>query len=148
MTMCGCCVSRRAFVLGTVGVAFAAGTAWAQARELVAEEIARGRVDYVETVGGPADLITLKLTFPPGTVIPWHLHPATVEGIIVAGELSIYQADGCKAVYGPGAGVIVPAGTIHEEHNEGSVALEVFSTFLQPVGQPLRVPVPAPDTAC
>jgi quercetin dioxygenase-like cupin family protein len=148
MAACAHCLSRRAFVLGTLGVAVAASTARAQAPELVAEEIARGRLDYAEAVGGPADLISLKLTFPPGTVVPWHLHPGMVEGIIVAGELTMYHADGCKTVYGPGAGVIVPAGTVHEEHNEGTVPLEVISTFLQPVGQPLRVSVPPPDGAC
>lgn len=148
MNPCGYCLSRRALLFGAIGLGLGAGTAAAQAPELISEEIARGRVDYAEAVGGPADLITLKLTFPPGTIMSWHLHPATVEGIIVAGELTMYHSDGCKSVYGPGSGVLVPAGTIHEEHNEGTVTLEVLSTFLQPVGQPLRVPVPAPDAAC
>jgi quercetin dioxygenase-like cupin family protein len=148
MATCGYCLSRRAFVLGTLGAVMTAGAAAAQAPTLVAEELARGRLDYAEAVGGPAELITLKLTFPPSTVTPWHLHPGTVEGIITAGTLTIYQADGCKASYGPGEAVIVPAGTIHEEHNDGAVPLEVVSMFLQPAGAPLRVPAEPPSAAC
>ena len=148
MATCGCCLSRRAFVLGTLGAVVAAGSAGAQAPALTAEEIARGRLGYAEAVGGPAELITLKLTFPPGAVTPWHVHPGTVEGIITAGTLTVYQADGCKASYGPGAAVIVPSGTVHEEHNEGAVPLEVIATFLQPAGAPLRVPADAPEAAC
>jgi quercetin dioxygenase-like cupin family protein len=147
MAACGYCLSRRAFVLGTLGAAVAAGTAGAQAPELASEEIARGHLEYADAIGGPAELITLKLTFPPGTVIPWHLHPGTVEGIITAGTLTMYLADGCTASYGPGAAVIVPAGAVHEEHNEDAVPLEVISTFLQPAGAPLRVPMSAPDAA-
>src|SRR5919199_1459348 len=97
MATCGCCLSRRAFVLGTLGAVVAAGSAGAQAPAPTAEEIARGRLGSAEAVGAPAELITLKLTFPPGAVTPWHVHPGTVEGIITAGTLPGYQAGGCKA---------------------------------------------------
>jgi hypothetical protein len=45
--MAGCvwCLSRRAFVLGTLGTALAAGAARAQSPEAVSETLARGRVD-------------------------------------------------------------------------------------------------------
>lgn len=100
MAACGYCLSRRAFVLGTLSAIVTAGSAGAQAPVLTAEEIGRGRLDYAEAVGGPAELITLRLTFPPGAVTPWHFHPGTVEGIITAGTLTIYEADGCKASQG------------------------------------------------
>src|SRR5438477_10210174 len=103
MATCGYCLSRRAFVLGALGAAVAAGSARAQTPEVAAETLARGRLDYAEALGGPGDLITLKLTFPPGAYLPWHLHPGRVEGVITAGELTMYLANGCKAVYGPGS---------------------------------------------
>jgi quercetin dioxygenase-like cupin family protein len=148
LATCGYCLSRRAFVLGTLGAVVTAGVAAAQGPTLVAEELARGRLDYADAVGGPADLITLKLTFPPGTISPWHVHPGTVEGIITAGTLTVYQADGCRASYGPGQAVIVPSGTVHEEHNDGTVPLDVIATFVQPAGAPLRVPADPPNTTC
>ncbi|HEY7063055.1 MAG TPA: cupin domain-containing protein [Chloroflexota bacterium] len=148
MTGCGCALTRRAFVLGTVGAALVAGRAGAQTAEVAAEVLGRGRTDYAEELGGPAELITLKLTFPPGSMLPWHLHPGPVYGIVNSGELTVYQSDGCKAVYGPGSVVIIPRDTVHEEHNEGAVPIEAISTFLLLEGSPVRVPATPPDAVC
>ena len=144
MAGCVCCLTRRAFVLGTLGTALVAGAARAQSPEPVAETLARGRVDYSDLLGGPAEVLTLRITLPPKTALTWHIHPGPVQGIVTAGELTVYHPDGCKNTYGPGMAVLIDGGALHEDHNDGLVPLEVVSTFLLPEGAPVRVPVVPP----
>src|SRR5690242_20506968 len=138
------CVSRRALVLGLVGLGVGAGRTLAQAPEPVVEVLGRGRTDFAEAVGGPAELVAAKVTLPPGAVIPWHTHPGPVQGVMTAGALTVYGADGCKAVYGAGAAVFIASGTTHEERNEGSQPLELVANYVVPEGAPLRLPAAAP----
>src|SRR4051812_9380066 len=72
---CPLCVSRRALMLGLVGLGVGAGRAFARAPEPVVEVLGRGRTDFAEAIGGPAELVAAKVTLPPGAVIPWHTHP-------------------------------------------------------------------------
>jgi quercetin dioxygenase-like cupin family protein len=107
--------------------------------------LAKGSVDYSEFVDGPADFYTLKLTFAPGSHIPWHTHPGPVWGIINSGTLTAYYDTlGCQTDFPTGTAVYVPRGLTHEEHNDGANVLEVISTFILPAGSPTRLPADAP----
>lgn len=147
------CLARREFVFGTLSAVMAAGAAWpfaagAQAPPAPAvQELARGRTDYAAALGGPAELITLRVTLPAGGVIAWHTHPGPVQGAIVAGELTVYTPDGCTTTYAQGSAVFVSQGTVHEEHNAGALPLEIVAQYLVPEGSPVRVPVDAPEPA-
>ena len=147
------CLSRRELVLGSVAAAIMAGSllprgAGAQTPPApVAQELARGRTDYSEIVGGPAELITLRVTVPPGGIIAWHTHPGPVQGVVTAGELTVYQSDGCTSTYRQGSAVFVTPGTLHEEHNDGSVPLELIASYLVPEGSPIRVAAEPPEPA-
>jgi quercetin dioxygenase-like cupin family protein len=145
MGRCGCGTSRRAFILGTLSMVLVAGSARAQTPEPVIEPLGRGRTDHLDLVGGPAEIITVKITLPPGAVIAWHTHPGPVFGIVNAGELTVYQADGCTTAFGRGAAVFVEPGVTHEEHNEGTQPVELVATYAVPEGSPIRVPAAAPE---
>lgn len=150
MTMNRIGLTRRSFALRTlklllVGIAVWPRRVWAQAAPApTVEEVARGRTDFHEAFGGPAELITLRVTLPPGGVIPWHLHPGPVQAVIISGDLTIYQSDGCTAQYHAGDATFLPAGTVHEEHNDGALPIELLVSYLVPEGTPVRVPAEAP----
>jgi quercetin dioxygenase-like cupin family protein len=149
-----CVISRRSLVTRALGAALAvgAGTRFAFAQKAIAqvpgltsEQLAKGSVDYSEFVDGPADFYTLKLTFAPGSYIPWHTHPGPVWGIINSGTLTAYYDTlGCQTAFPTGTAVYVPRGLTHEEHNDGAGVLEVISTFILPAGSPTRIPADAP----
>jgi quercetin dioxygenase-like cupin family protein len=144
---------RRSFALDTlnllvVGIAVWPRRVWGQAAPApTVEELARGRTDFHAAIGGPAELITLRVTLPPGGVIPWHLHPGPVQAVLLSGDLTILQSDGCTAQYHAGDAAFLPAGTVHEEHNDGAVPIELVVSYLVPEGTPARVPADAPPSA-
>jgi quercetin dioxygenase-like cupin family protein len=67
-----------------------------------AQEIARGQVDYTEVVGGPTDVIMLRVRLEPGASQGWHTHPGPVWVVVTSGEVSAYRQDGCSRAYTPG----------------------------------------------
>ncbi len=87
MADCPFCITRRGFVTKAFGTALAAGLSVkvagkvvAQTQpdpgpQLVSELLARGSTPFSPFVDGPADFYTMKLTFPPGTLVTWHRHP-------------------------------------------------------------------------
>jgi quercetin dioxygenase-like cupin family protein len=159
MADCPVCMTRRGFVtrafatvlgLGVTAQLLDAGTVRAQVPGLVSDQLAKGYADYSEFVDGPADFLTRKLTFAPGTFIPWHTHPGPVWGIVNSGTLTAhYDLQGCVTEFGTGGAIYVPRGLTHEEHNDGTDVLEVVSTFILPAGSPTRIPAAPPSgSAC
>ena len=159
MAECPFCISRRGLVTRALGGALAlgvagrlapAGTVKAQAPQLVSDLLGQGHTDYSDVVGGPADFYTYRLTFQPGTVIAWHIHPGPVYAVVNSGTLTVhYDSAGCQTDYPIGSAVTLPRNLTHEDHNDGTDVLEVISTFLMPAGSPLRVSVDAPiGSAC
>jgi quercetin dioxygenase-like cupin family protein len=153
---CPICLTRRGFVSRAIATVIGAGiTAQLLRAErvqaqavagLASDQLGKGSLDFSDFIGGPSDLLTLKLTFQPGTVIPWHIHPGPVWGIVNSGTLTAhYDESGCKADFPAGGALYVPRGTIHEEHNDGADLLEVISTFILPAGSAVRLPANAPS---
>lgn len=153
MLNCPCTQSRRTFLGRAVGAALAVGLAGRvgsalaqQEPEITSETLARGTVGYSEFVDGPAEIVTPRILFPPGSFLPWHTHPGPVFGVVNSGQLTVYyDTAGCIRDFAAGEAVYVPRGTTHEEHNEGTDVLEVVSTFVVPVNTPLRLPAAVPD---
>ncbi len=139
---------RRGFCCAVLGAALAGGIARAQGQGVSAQVLARGRADYAEALDGPADVITAQVTFEPGAMIEWHTHPGPVTAVINAGELSIYQTDGCKTSYRAGEAAFVPRGTVHFERNEGTAVVDFIATYVVPPGSPLRVDATASALVC
>ncbi len=122
--------------------------AGAQIPGVTAEELARGRMDHAEAIGGPAEVVTAKVTLQPGSSIGWHTHPGPVTFAVTAGELAWYGHDGCRTPYPAGSAGIVEPGEAHDEGNEGAQAVELVATYLVPAGAPLRSSAEAPTAAC
>lgn len=103
------------------------------------------------TVDGMQYIVT-RITVAPGAGTGWHYHPGDVFGYISEGTMTHYDAGGgdtgcaVDAVYSAGAPVKegVGSGFVHNGRNEGTTPLVMEVVYINPVGTPLSVEVPAP----
>ena len=89
----------------------------------------------------------VRITIAPGGGTGWHYHPGEVYGVIRQGTTTHYDG-GCVVdeVYNSGSAVAEGVGSaaIHDGRNDGSTPLVMEVTYINPVGAPLSVDVPAP----
>src|SRR5215208_1351346 len=110
-------------VLGLAGGGVAARRARAQVPQFTRQEVALGRLNYHEAVGGPAIVAVQRFTFEPGARAGWHTHPGPALIVVTKGEMVFYNADGCRTVYPAGSAVQEQPGWVHEPRNETSEVL-------------------------
>lgn len=103
------------------------------------------------TVDGMQYVVT-RITVAPGAGTGWHYHPGDVFGYISDGAMTHYNAGGgnvgcaVDAVYATGTPVKegIGPGFVHNGRNEGATPLVMEVVYINPVGSPLSVEVPAP----
>ena len=126
--------ARRKLVLllALCGVALFAVAAFA----LTIENLAFGRIAFLERFNGPADVYIDRLTLEPGETVPWHYHPGDAYVVVKTGTLTF--TDGCGNVtrYSAGDAFFEPVGGVHQITNEGTVQSEFFGTIVAPAGAP------------
>lgn len=98
------------------------------------------------TVDG-TEYAVVRITMDPGGGTGWHYHPGEVFGVIRGGTMTHYGG-GCVVdeVYNTGSAVAEGVGSsaVHDGRNEGSTPLVMDVTYINPVGTPQSVDVPAP----
>ena len=89
----------------------------------------------------------VRITIDPGGGTGWHYHPGEVFGVIRAGTMTHYDG-GCAVDerYRTGSAVAEGVGSsaVHDGRNEDPTPLVMEATYINPVGAPLSVDVPAP----
>ena len=85
------------------------------------------------------EVVQVRVEFAPGVLAPAHSHPG--EEIVYAIEgLIEYRLEGRPAVIlKPGEVLFIPAGTIHEARNVGTVNAAELATYIVEKGKPLLV---------
>ena len=84
-------------------------------------------------------------TFPPGTVLPWHIHPDAHEiAYILEGTLT-FQREGedPKEIKAGEADYLAP-NVIHRGMNNGDKPVKLFVVRIKPKDKPLAEEVPPP----
>lgn len=78
-------------------------------------------------------VMNAKLTFDPGSQVPWHTHPGPVVVTVQQGSLTITNASDCvPRVYSAGQGFIDPGhGNIHKAVNKSGGVTVVQATFFE-----------------
>lgn len=99
---------------------------------------------------GPSDMYVQTNTWEAGGSTGWHRHPGHSLIIITSGEVTIYEPDCTKQVYGPGTAngsTFVDTGNDdHLMRNEGASAATGFAVQLVASGAQRRIDEPAPPT--
>lgn len=91
-----------------------------------------------------------RITVAPGGGTGWHYHPGDVFGFISEGTMTHFDGRcAVDAVYGTGAPVKEGVGPafVHNGRNETPLPLVMEVVYINPVGAPKSVEVPAP-AAC
>jgi quercetin dioxygenase-like cupin family protein len=88
------------------------------------------------------EVVTHSYTFPPGAVLPWHIHPDAHEIVyMLEGDFAVeIEAKGLKRLK-PGESFYLPPNAVHRGINEGKVPVKLFVVRVKPVDKPLTVEV-------
>jgi quercetin dioxygenase-like cupin family protein len=97
---------------------------------------------------GLSQSIIVRFHIAPQGHTGWHSHPGPAFVMVKAGTLTLYYADN------PTAGVDYPAGTgwveepgrVHIARNHGDTEVELDAFLLVPLGAPLRIDEPEPQS--
>ena len=99
-------------------------------------------------VRGDSDVYVTRHTFPVGAHTGWHTHPGPSLITVIAGELTVYEADDptCTPhVYHAGESFTdIGCGDVHLVRNEGSVDAVDFAVQIVPAGADRRIDADQP----
>ena len=85
-------------------------------------------------------------TFPPGTVLPWHIHPDAHEiAYILEGTLTFQRQGEEPREIKAGEADYLPPNVVHRGMNEGDKPVKLFVVRIKPKDEPLVVEVPPPQ---
>jgi quercetin dioxygenase-like cupin family protein len=96
-------------------------------------------------VSGPSDFLQVRVVAQPAGDTGWHTHPGPAVGVVRAGSVTEYHANGCVSVYGQGSVFFEQPGEVHRVVNEGNSISEVYLTFFLPAGTAPLLPADAPE---
>jgi quercetin dioxygenase-like cupin family protein len=109
----------------------------------VAEGVVREELFVEPLAGEPGkEVVTDIYSFPPGTVLPWHVHPGAHEvSYILSGELILeIEGEGTKHLKA-GESFYLQPDKVHRGLNKGTEPVKLFVVRVKPVNEPLAVEV-------
>ena len=106
------------------------------AEELIAEALA----------GDPSKEVNAQVyTFPPGTVLPWHIHPDAHEIVyILEGSLTFQREGETPKEIATGEADYVAPNVVHRGMNKTDKKVRLFVVRIKPKDKPLVEEVPPP----
>lgn len=99
-----------------------------------------------EFAGDPSKEVRSQLyTFPPGAVLPWHIHPDAHEiAYVIEGTFTFERADEAPKVMKAGDADYVAPNVVHRGMNLSDAPVKLFVVRIKPKTAPLVQEVPAP----
>jgi quercetin dioxygenase-like cupin family protein len=102
---------------------------------------------FVEPLAGDdsKEVVAQTYVFPPGAVLPWHIHPDAQEfAYVVEGDFTFERADRPPEEMKAGGAEYLPPNTVHRGMNKGDTPVKLFVLRIKPKDKPLVLEVPAP----
>ena len=102
---------------------------------------------FVEPLAGDdsKEVIAQTYIFPPGAVLPWHIHPDAQEfAYVIEGDFTFERADRAAQEIKAGGAEYLPPNTVHRGMNKGDKPVKLFVLRIKPKDKPLVLEVPAP----
>lgn len=91
------------------------------------------------------EVVAQTYTFPPGTVLPWHIHPDAHEiAYILEGTLTFQRAGEDPREIAAGEADYLPPNVVHRGMNKTDRPLKLFVVRIKPRDKPLVEEVPPP----
>ncbi|TDF64572.1 cupin domain-containing protein [Cupriavidus sp. L7L] len=118
-------------------VALMTGSALAQISGLTRTVV--GRAD-VSVPGREA--VVARVEVAPGTYAGRHTHPGDEISYVMDGEVQLLIDGQSPRTIKAGESFVVPAGVVHDAHNNGGTAARVVGVYVVEKGKPLASPAP------
>ena len=102
---------------------------------------------FVEPLAGDdsKEVIGQTYVFPPGAVLPWHIHPNAQEfAYVIEGDFTFERADRAPQAIQAGGAEYLPPNTVHRGMNKSDKPVKLFVLRIKPKDKPLVLEVPAP----
>jgi len=128
--------TTRTLAIGTL-LALAAGTLLAQASGLTRTLV--GRAD-VSVPGREA--VVARVEVAPGAKAGRHTHPGDEISYVMEGEATLLIDGQAPRQVKAGESFVIPAGVIHDAHNNSSTAIKLVGVYVVEKGKPLATPAP------
>ncbi len=128
--------SKSVKALLLVGLA-SAGALMAQNSGLTRTMVGRGDV----SVPG-REAVVARVEVAPGARAGRHSHPGDEISYIMEGEGKLLIDGEPPRVVKAGDSFIIPAGVIHDAHNDGTVPIKLVGVYVVEKGKPLATPAP------
>ncbi len=119
-----------------VGLA-SAGALMAQNSGLTRTMVGRGDV----SVPG-REAVVARVEVAPGARAGRHSHPGDEISYIIEGEGTLLIDGEPPRIVKAGESFIIPAGVIHDAHNNGTVPVKLVGVYVVEKGKPLATPAP------
>ncbi|WP_394789780.1 cupin domain-containing protein [Rhodoferax sp.] len=98
-----------------------------------------GRAD-VSVPGREA--VVARVEVAPGAKAGRHTHPGDEISYVLEGEATLLVDGQPPRTIKAGESFVVPAGVVHDAHNDGSVPTRLVGVYVVEKGQPLASPAP------
>jgi quercetin dioxygenase-like cupin family protein len=129
----------RTLAIASLALIVAAGVLLAQGPAITRSVVTRGDVKEPDH-----EAVLARVEIAAGGGPGWHTHPGDEIGYVTEGEVTLTIAGQPARKVGAGQGYVVPAGTVHNAHNDGTSALKLVTVYVVRKGQPLASPATAP----
>ena len=121
----------------TIAALASAGALMAQASGLTRTLV--GRAD-VSVPGREA--VVARVEVAPGAKAGRHTHPGDEISYVLEGEATLLIDGQAPRTVKAGESFVIPAGVIHDAHNDGSSPIKLVGVYVVEKGKPLASPAP------
>ncbi len=123
-------------VVGTA-LAVTAGTLLAQAGGLT-----RTLVGCADVSVPGREAVVARVEVAPGAKAGRHTHPGDEISYVLEGEATLLIDGQPPRQVKTGESFVIPAGTVHDAHNDGSTPIKQVGVYVVEKGKPLATPAP------
>ncbi|MBI2769460.1 MAG: cupin domain-containing protein [Burkholderiales bacterium] len=128
--------NHAALLLGGA-LAIAAGTLFAQASGLTRVMVGKGDV----SVPG-REAVVARVEVAPGAKAGRHTHPGDEISYVMEGEATLLIDGQPPRQVKAGESFVIPAGVVHDAHNNGTAPIKLVGVYVVEKGKPLASPAP------
>ena len=90
------------------------------------------------------ETVVMRVQLAPGAQVGWHTHPGEEISYLTEGAVTLMIAGQAPRTMSAGQALVVPAGTVHNARNDGTVPAGLVAVYVVEKGKPLRSPAAAP----
>ena len=129
-------MKKQRLIIGAA-LAIAAGTLLAQATGLTRTIV--GRAD-VSVPGREA--VVARVEVAPGARAGRHTHPGDEISYVLEGQGELLIDGQPPRIVKAGESFVIPAGVVHDAHNDGNAPMKLVGVYVVEKGKPLATPAP------